>query len=166
MLTFGVSGRPEPARRALAAWSDSEPWHAIAPPTAEPHERDLFAADFRAPSRARRIGQAKKEREVMNPQFPAGGDELRRLAIEATRCALNDCGRATGEGDPLPAELVNVAAQQQCVPISTLVGYIQFCPRQQQITPEAFVRHCRAALRQAPAGDDERYPSGDGDVCR
>jgi hypothetical protein len=34
--------------RALAAWSDSEPWHAIAPPTAEPHERDLFAADFRA----------------------------------------------------------------------------------------------------------------------
>jgi hypothetical protein len=101
----------------------------------------------------------------MNAQFPAGGDELRKLAIEATRRALNDCGRATGEGDPLPVELVDVAARYN-VPISTLVGYIQFCPRQQQITSEAFARHCRAALRQVSAVDDERYPTlADGDVC-
>lgn len=35
-------------QRVLKAWCESEPWHAIAPPTAEAHERDLFTADFRA----------------------------------------------------------------------------------------------------------------------
>jgi hypothetical protein len=34
-------------KRVLKAWSDSEPWHAIAAPSADEAERRLFASDFR-----------------------------------------------------------------------------------------------------------------------
>jgi hypothetical protein len=34
-------------KRVLKNWFQTEPWFALAPPSAAPHERDLFASDFR-----------------------------------------------------------------------------------------------------------------------
>jgi hypothetical protein len=96
------------------------------------------------------------------PQFPAGGEELRAIAVDTARRALLESGHEISDSDPLPAELVDVAEHYD-VPLSVVVGYVHFRPRGQQVTAEAFARHCKAFLN---ASAKLHYDgSAEPDVC-
>jgi len=95
--------------------------------------------------------------------IPSGPDALREHAIETARRALSDAGRETSAGDPLAAELVDVAVHYD-LPLSALVSYVHFSPRGQQVTAENFAKHCAAlhdATQQRPRSDGV----SDGGMC-
>jgi hypothetical protein len=95
-------------------------------------------------------------------RIPAGPDALREHAIETARRALSDAGRELSDGDPLAAELVDVAVTYD-LPLSTIVSYVHFQPRGRQVTAENFAKHC-AALRDATQGP-RSDTVGDGGMC-
>lgn len=101
---------------------------------------------------------------MFDSRFPGGGDALRELAIDSVRRALNEAGRPTGAGDPLPAELVDVAAHYD-LPVSTLVGFIHFTPAGSAITAESFARHCRT-YRGGDGDTQAIMDAGDGELCQ
>jgi hypothetical protein len=78
----------------------------------------------------------------MDDEFPHGArDELRDIAIETARRALNEAGYDVELGSSLPADLVAIIEKHD-LPLSTLVSYVHFLPRGREVTPESFAKHC------------------------
>ena len=73
-------------------------------------------------------------------KLPTGGcEELRAIAIDTARRALQEAGREDAAADP--AEIVAILEQND-LPLSTLVSYVHFLPRGRPLTAESFARHC------------------------
>jgi hypothetical protein len=93
-----------------------------------------------------------------------GKEQLRAMAIDTARRALIEAGHDVGDGDPLPAELVDVVEHYD-LPLSTLVTYVHFRPRGQQLTLEAFASHCKTFRNDAAKLHDEASEPGICEQC-